>query len=78
VRRILFLAAVAAMLLALTAAPALAKARDTGCADFGEAISNFAQQNQGQSVAIDRFGNLKPPKGGVDQNIHRGQARFCD
>ncbi len=78
-RRILLLAAVAALLLALTATPALAKAKDTGCKDFGQAISNFAQQNQGQSVALDRNGNLNPPgKGGVAKRIHFGQTILCD
>ena len=73
-KRMMLLLAVASSMLFMTTGPAVAQS----CEDFGEAISNFAQQNQGQSVAIDEFGNLNPPFGGVNQSIHRGQAALCD
>ena len=74
IKRIMLLVAVAASTLFMTSGPALAQ----GCEDFGDAISNFAQRNQGQSVAIDEFGNLNPPFGGANQSIHGGQALLCD
>jgi hypothetical protein len=69
----LLLAAVAAVLFALTAAPALAQPEQRGCKEFGNAIATFAQQNQGQSV-----GNPNPPKGGVAESVKEGQADLCD
>jgi hypothetical protein len=73
IKRIMLLVAVAAVMVLTLSGLAFAQ----GCADFGEGISNFARDDEGQPGQHVGVG-FNPPFLGVDGSVHEAQDAVCE